>query len=69
MYTFRIFVKYLARLYVDVPQAEIIGCKGNWLCGFLANHRILPVGKCYLLEVNECIGVAPIDVLCKVQLQ
>ena len=36
VYTFRIFVKYLARLYVDVPQAETIGHKGQlalWIFG------------------------------------
>ena len=26
MYTFKILVRYLAKLYVEVPQAETVGC-------------------------------------------
>ena len=34
-YTFKILVKYLAKLYVDVPQAETMGCMGQLaLCIF-----------------------------------
>ena len=30
MYTFKILVRYLAKLYVDVPQAETIGHIGQF---------------------------------------
>ena len=34
-YTFKILVRYLAKLYVEVPQDETIGCIGQFvLCIF-----------------------------------
>ena len=29
-YTFKILVRYLAKLYIDIPQAETVGCIGQF---------------------------------------
>ena len=29
-YTFKILVRYLAKLYIDIPQAETMGCTGQF---------------------------------------
>ena len=63
MYTFKILVRYLAKLYVDIPQAETMGLIGNLPYKFWVNHRILQVGWNYLLQAIGCSVIAPIDVL------
>ena len=29
-YTFKIWVRYLAKLFIDIPQAETMGCTGQF---------------------------------------
>ena len=60
MYTFKILVRYLAKLYVEVPQAETMGVLGNLPYVFLVNHKILLVDWNYLWGAVDCIVTEPI---------
>ena len=66
MYTFKILVRYLAKLYVEVPQAETIGHIGQFALCILVNHKILQVDWNYLWGAVDCIVTEPIGDLSRV---
>ena len=55
-YTFKILVKYLAKLYVASHRLRLWAIWDNLLCVFLVDHRILLVGW-------NCLGGAVVCIL------